>query len=460
MNNLPFKSGGGSRRDPSWTSYLSGGLIPSIITAVLALILVVTYAFGHPFGFGARPAATATPILTAASPTSAAVALANTPTAGAPTAEPSPLVTTAAAPTQIPTATSTMVAAAASATVAPSSPAATSAAACEVQPVRGFGLLYTTVPQVATNLGCAAGPEAGISLSVQAYANGRTIVAPDQKVTYVLQSNGTWTKQTGSPALSSAAAAALGAPAGSVQNVGGAVENFQHGLLLWTPDRVIYALFADGTWSQHDDTFVDATATPAPASPTAQVATAATAASASATPLPSGPTPAPSPASVVASCPVQPVRGFALIYTNQTGVATRLGCASGHEIGFSAPLQTFERGLMVERLDTRQIFVIQSNGSWSIYGDSYSNGQVLSAVGTPPANLSAPTGGFGLVWRQQSGVRQNLGWATGPVQNLSGAWQGFAGGQMLWTSEKKIYVLYADKTGANYPDQFVDPSSG
>ncbi|HEX5415030.1 MAG TPA: hypothetical protein VFZ25_05140 [Chloroflexota bacterium] len=313
-------------------------------------------------------------------------------------------------------------------------------ASCEFQPVRGFGLLYTSTPKLAARLGCATGQEAGASLTIQSYANGQIIDVPSQKQTFILDSSGKWSSHAEGAIADPTALAALGAASGSARNVGGAIETFQHGTLVWTPDKVIFALFADSGWEQHPDTFVDASPTPAPTSqPPAPTATAA-------------------PASVVASCPAQPVRGFGLVYTGQPNVATRLGCASGKEVGFSASRQRFEHGLMIDRFDTHQVFVVRADGSWEVYADTYQNGQSVPGVGAPPANLVAPAGPFGLVWGQHADVRQSLGWATGPAQNVSGAGEGFAGGEMLWTSDRTIYVLYKDKTGASYPDQFVDPA--
>jgi hypothetical protein len=146
------------------------------------------------------------------------------------------------------------------------------------------------------------------------------------------------------------------------------------------------------------------------------------------------------------------------VYSGQPNVATRLGCASAKEVGFSASQQNFEHGEMIERLDTHQVFVIHGDGSWAVYPDSNQSGQPIPSVGTPPAKLAAPVGPIGMVWQRQADVRQTLGWATGPAANISGAGQNFAGGEMLWTSDRKIYVLYSDKSGAVFPDKFVDPT--
>ena len=41
----------------------------------------------------------------------------------------------------------------------------------------------------------------------------------------------------------------------------------------------------------------------------------------------------------------------------------------------------------------------------------------------PPAGLLQPIRGFGKIWRETSGVRDKLGWATVPEQGFDTQWQ-------------------------------------
>ncbi|MGH2459638.1 MAG: hypothetical protein ACRDIY_12315, partial [Chloroflexota bacterium] len=196
-------------------------------------------------------------------------------------------------------------------------------------------------------------------------------------------------------------------------------------------------------------------ATPAPST------SPAAAGSATPSPAPSG-SPSPAPASspgAGASCSIRPVRGFGLVYGGHPDVATKLGCASATEIGAQATRETFEHGVMIRRDDVRQIFVVRDDGKWAVYPDTYQAGETLPDPGAAPSGKVAPMGGLAKVWLEQPGLRQALGWATAPQASVSGAYEGFAAGQLIWTSDKTIYVLYSDGTWSSFPDTFVDPTA-
>ena len=57
---------------------------------------------------------------------------------------------------------------------------------------------------------------------------------------------------------------ALGWATGADESLPGAVEEFDGGLMLWTGDRIVYALYDDSSWQSFVDTFVDPTPTPTP----------------------------------------------------------------------------------------------------------------------------------------------------------------------------------------------------
>lgn len=203
---------------------------------------------------------------------------------------------------------------------------------------------------------------------------------------------------------------------------------------------------------------------PVPPGPSPAVATpagpAGAARDATAAPSPVATSVAPSAtAKLVPTCQVYPVRGFGLVYSTHSDVAFRLGCATEAEVGLNVGQQTFEHGVMISRTDTQQIVVIQADGSWKAYPDTYQAGETLAAVGSVPAGRLAPDRDFGKLWRQQTGVRQALGWATAAAQTVSGAAERFTGGEMLWTSNRTIYVLFADGTSRSLPDTFVDPTA-
>jgi len=77
--------------------------------------------------------------------------------------------------------------------------------------------------------------------------------------------------------------------------------------------------------------------------------------------------------------------------------------------------QHFEHGVMIWVMDQDAIYVLFDDGqspTWSIYTDEWDPGEPEDdPTLTPPAGLYQPVRGFGLVWREQPGVRGRLGWA-------------------------------------------------
>jgi hypothetical protein len=77
--------------------------------------------------------------------------------------------------------------------------------------------------------------------------------------------------------------------------------------------------------------------------------------------------------------------------------------------------QHFEHGVMIWVMDQDAIYVLFDDGqspTWSIYTDEWDPGEPEDdPTLTPPTGLYQPVRGFGLVWREQPGVRGRLGWA-------------------------------------------------
>ena len=417
-------------------------------------IAVATVSGGAPRARTPTPPAASTAVRSAPAPSAAQ------PRA---TREPPPTPTSTASPTATPTGEATPT-------------------PCPIEPVRGFGLLYRGQPAVASRLGCPRETEQAVRVAVQRFRGGTLIWRADRKEILALLGDGTWRAypdtfdgvETVTPGPDepvrgfgklwreqSSLRAALGPALGPEESGDVVVQAFDGGLLIWTDERVIRALYADGTWESYPDAYREAT-------PTATVEPAATP-TAIATPPPTGaaspaPTPArrPTVAAVppsVANCPSQPVRGFGVVYRESPGVADRLGCARAAESPIQLAGQSFERGVMLWRADTREILVLRQAGAWSLHADTWREGEALSDAGPVPAGRFVPDRGFGKVWRQASGVRQALGWATGVEQPLPGAVQEFAGGRMLWTGDRIVYVLYPDGAWQAFVDTFVEPTT-
>ncbi len=78
----------------------------------------------------------------------------------------------------------------------------------------------------------------------------------------------------------------------------------------------------------------------------------------------------------------------------------------------------FEHGVMIWVEDQDAIYVQFDDGqspTWSIYTDEWDPGEPTDDPSlTPPTGLYQPVRGFGVVWRENPGVRARLGWAIDP----------------------------------------------
>lgn len=155
------------------------------------------------------------------------------------------------------------------------------------------------------------------------------------------------------------------------------------------------------------------------------------------------------------TCTSQPSGGFANVYSTDANVASQLSCPVGGGVSVASAYQTFERGIMVWVSQTgttgqSAIYVLYNNNTYQRFADTWRDGVDPSTTGlVPPSeNLQEPIRGFGKVWREAGGVRDNLGWATGSEQGGSGATQVFERGDMLYLSQTgQTYVLLAGSPG-------------
>jgi hypothetical protein len=99
------------------------------------------------------------------------------------------------------------------------------------------------------------------------------------------------------------------------------------------------------------------------------------------------------------------------------------------------------------------IFVLYRNGPWQRFDDTWTPDQPESDPAfIPPAGLYQPIRGFGKLWRENVGVREQLGWALAPEQGYQGAWQqpireSIPSAAYLCTIAHQIVQLYGWETG-------------
>lgn len=113
------------------------------------------------------------------------------------------------------------------------------------------------------------------------------------------------------------------------------------------------------------------------------------------------------------------------------GAPEKLGCPVDEVRTVTAVTQDFERGILVWREDEGLIYVVYDAGGWEAYPDAWQEGmpETDPAFGPPPDGKIQPRRGFGLVWAEQQGVREALGWALNEERSCDDAHvQPFEGG--------------------------------
>jgi hypothetical protein len=105
--------------------------------------------------------------------------------------------------------------------------------------------------------------------------------------------------------------------------------------------------------------------------------------------------------------------------------------------------QSFEGGHMLWRGSTGVIYALLSDGTYSVHGDVWHEGQPEeSCLTQPPDGRLQPVRGFGHLWCGSAALRDALGWATEVETGFRGRYQAFQGGAVLRTNGDRVLVLY------------------
>lgn len=168
------------------------------------------------------------------------------------------------------------------------------------------------------------------------------------------------------------------------------------------------------------------------------------------------PTVTPTPEPAGCSAPLQ--GGFGRLWESSETIQARLGCPLRGETPGPAAEQIFETGTMYWWGSNQQIFVLDGgrSGTWTTYPNTWQEGEEQTPL-EPPPPLVAPVRGFGKVWRNNPAVSEALGWGERPESGLTGVYQRFEDGTMLFSPainghEPQIYVLFADGSFTIFPD--------
>jgi hypothetical protein len=126
--------------------------------------------------------------------------------------------------------------------------------------------------------------------------------------------------------------------------------------------------------------------------------------------------------------------------------AARFGCPSQPAMRESWGWQAFEHGIAYWRRDTRQVLVALSDGIMLPFEDRWQEGMPdQPCEATVPEGRWQPIRGFGLVWCDQPGVRESLGWATLPEATFLSTFQLFGAGVLF--AEHDRGVIWLDNRG-------------
>lgn len=111
----------------------------------------------------------------------------------------------------------------------------------------------------------------------------------------------------------------------------------------------------------------------------------------------------------------------------------QIGCPVGNAALVWSSWTPFERGQMMWRDDTRQIYGFFNSGWWQATPDVW-DGQSAQSRGAPPPGLLEPVRGTGHIWGVNDGFFQELGWARTEQKGFCALVQDFENGFLLRSS--------------------------
>jgi serine/threonine protein kinase len=171
-------------------------------------------------------------------------------------------------------------------------------------------------------------------------------------------------------------------------------------------------------------------------------------ASPTSSPSPSPPLPTSTPPPTPTACP-QPVGiVFADWLASDAGLAAQVGCPRSPVVQAAGAWESFEGGQVLWRGDLHQIYALHQDGAWRVYDDNWRDGDLVwDASIVPPAGFYQPVRGFGLVWREEAGVRDILGWATAEESSFGATFQPFERALLIADdTTARLWALLSDGT--------------
>ncbi|NLT72951.1 MAG: hypothetical protein GXX94_01975 [Chloroflexi bacterium] len=122
--------------------------------------------------------------------------------------------------------------------------------------------------------------------------------------------------------------------------------------------------------------------------------------------------------------------------------AGRIGCPSMPAVRENWGWQPFEGGTAFWRRDTHQVLMLLGDGRLVPFEDRWLEGMPDEACeADAPEGLWQPIRGFGLVWCNEPGMREALGWAESPEEPILATYQLFGTGLLLQSDEHGVLWL-------------------
>jgi serine/threonine protein kinase len=153
------------------------------------------------------------------------------------------------------------------------------------------------------------------------------------------------------------------------------------------------------------------------------------------------------PSTVTPTCSLAPGETFRNIWLGLS-VMQRIGCPENQEHVSWTAEQLFQKGYMLWRKDTNQIYVLYNDDTWRGYANTWHEGEPVKLGYAPPPGLYEPIMGFGKVWREKlGGPNAKIGWALEEEGGFDNSLQDFQGGAMFFSTHigaRVTIVLYND----------------
>ncbi len=152
------------------------------------------------------------------------------------------------------------------------------------------------------------------------------------------------------------------------------------------------------------------------------------------------------PTSVAGDCDITVGEQYVNALSSSETLRSRMGCPIQIAFGFFGAVQIFERGVMYQRLETREVWAIIPGGTgigryWYVEVPPPVTVEGIS----PPTGLRLPEADFASVWAGIDGVRTAMGFAQTPLQNVDLGQQRFDGGTLfLDQNVQEVFGLMAN----------------